>query len=97
MGVNYKVENVRVGKMTNWDKLILEVKTDGTISVEEAFNQSVKILVDQFKALITLEEKEKEGKKEEKKEAKKDDKEKKEERKMLVLKQLLRKVNNKFK
>ena len=58
MGVNYKVENVRVGKMTNWDKLILEVKTDGTISVEEAFNQSVKILVDQFKALITLEEKE---------------------------------------
>ncbi len=82
MGVNYKVENVRVGKMTNWDKLILEVKTDGTISVEEAFNQSVKILVDQFKALITLEEKEeKKEKKEEKKEVKKDDKEKKEEKK----------------
>jgi DNA-directed RNA polymerase subunit alpha len=50
-GVNYKVENVRVGKMTNWDKLVLEVKTDGTISIEDAFNKSVKILVDQFNAL----------------------------------------------
>jgi len=51
-GVNYKVENVRVGKMTNWDKLVLEVKTDGTISIEEAFNESVNILVNQFNALL---------------------------------------------
>lgn len=58
-GVNYKVENVRVGKMTNWDKLVLEVKTDGTISIEEAFNKSVKILVDQFNALLGIENKNK--------------------------------------
>ena len=50
--VSIEVENTRVGKMTNWDKLILTVKTDGTISSEEAFNESVKILVAQYNALL---------------------------------------------
>ncbi len=50
--VSLDVDNARVGKMTNWDKLILDIKTDGTISPEEAFNKSVEILVDQFSALI---------------------------------------------
>ncbi len=50
--VSINVESARVGKMTNWDKLILNVKTDGTISPEEAFNEAVKILVDQFSALL---------------------------------------------
>lgn len=50
--VSIKVDSVRVGKMTNWDKLILDVKTDGTISPEEAFNEATKILVEQFKALL---------------------------------------------
>ena len=50
--VSIKVENARVGKMTNWDKLVLNVKTDGTISPEDAFNEAVKILVDQFSALL---------------------------------------------
>ncbi|MDD3711520.1 MAG: DNA-directed RNA polymerase subunit alpha [Patescibacteria group bacterium] len=58
LGVSYKVENVRVGKMTNWDKLVLDIKTDGTISVREAFEESVKILIDQFNSLIGLEKKE---------------------------------------
>jgi DNA-directed RNA polymerase subunit alpha len=49
--VGIKVENVRVGKMTNWDKLILDIKTDGTIDPEEAFDRSVKILIDQFNAI----------------------------------------------
>ncbi|MFA5420490.1 MAG: DNA-directed RNA polymerase subunit alpha [Patescibacteria group bacterium] len=49
--VSTKVENIRVGKMTNWDKLILEVETDGTISVQKAFEDSVEILMNQFKAL----------------------------------------------
>ncbi len=53
--VSLKVENVRVGKMTNWDKLILDITTDGTISVEEAFNHSVEILVNQFKSLLPKE------------------------------------------
>jgi DNA-directed RNA polymerase subunit alpha len=50
--VSVNVENVRVGKMTNWDKLILSITTDGTISVEEAFRKSTEILIEQFGALI---------------------------------------------
>jgi DNA-directed RNA polymerase subunit alpha len=56
IGVSYKVENVRVGKMTNWDKLILDIKTDGSISVKEAFENSVKILIEQFNSLIGITE-----------------------------------------
>ena len=50
--VSINVDNARVGKMTNWDKLLLNVKTDGTVSPEEAFNEAIKILVDQFSALM---------------------------------------------
>ena len=50
--VSIQVDNARVGKMTNWDKLVLNVKTDGTITPEEAFNEAVKILVEQYKALL---------------------------------------------
>lgn len=55
MSVGIKVENVRVGKITNWDKLVLDVVTDGTISPQEAFEQTVQILIDQFNALVDLE------------------------------------------
>ena len=41
-------ESVRVGDMTNWDRLILNVETDGTISPEEALEKSGEILVEQF-------------------------------------------------
>ena len=67
-GVDYNVENVRVGKMTNWDKLILDIKTDGTISIKDAFEQAVKILIDQFNSLINLDSKELEIEKKEKNE-----------------------------
>lgn len=66
--VSSSVENTRIGKMTNWDKLVLDVKTDGTITPEEAFNKAVKILVDQFSTLLPramVEEKEEEEVKEE--------------------------------
>lgn len=46
--VRYNVENTRVGQMTNLDKLILEIETDGTISPEEAMSKASEILVDQF-------------------------------------------------
>jgi DNA-directed RNA polymerase subunit alpha len=49
--VGIKVENVRVGQMTNYDKLILDLSTDGTITAEEAFYQAVKILMNHFKFL----------------------------------------------
>jgi DNA-directed RNA polymerase subunit alpha len=51
LSVSIDVVNTRVGKMTNWDKLILDIKTDGTIDPQDAFKESVKILVDQFSAL----------------------------------------------
>lgn len=52
LAVGINVENVRVGKMTNWDKLILDITTDGTITPEEAFTSATKILIEQFSALI---------------------------------------------
>lgn len=46
--VNYKVEATRVGRMTNLDKLILEVWTDGTIDPLSAIRDSAKTLVSYF-------------------------------------------------
>ena len=46
--VNYTVENTRVGQMTNFDKLTIEIETDGTLSPEEALSRAAEILVSQF-------------------------------------------------
>jgi DNA-directed RNA polymerase subunit alpha len=46
--VNYTVENTRVGQMTNYDKLTIEIETDGTITPEEALSRAAEILVAQF-------------------------------------------------
>lgn len=76
LSVGTKVDSVRVGKMTNWDKLILDILTDGTITPEEAFKQSVEILIKQFSALnpdVILTEETKEETKEEVKEEKKEE------------------------
>jgi DNA-directed RNA polymerase subunit alpha len=51
MSVGINVENTRVGKMTDWDKLSLNVITNGVITPEEAFADSVQILMDQFQTL----------------------------------------------
>ena len=82
--VGIKIDNVRVGKMTNWEKVTLNIKTDGTISPEDAFNDSVKILIDQFSVLISDDKKDnkkdskkKEIKKEEEKESEEKTKEEK--------------------
>jgi DNA-directed RNA polymerase subunit alpha len=52
VSVGIHIENVRVGKMTNWEKIILDVVTDGTITPHDAFEKSVQILIGQFNALI---------------------------------------------
>lgn len=49
--VGYTVENVRVGQRTDYNKIVFEVETDGSITPEEAFNKSVEILIDQFSTL----------------------------------------------
>ncbi len=46
--VGYKVENVRVGQMTNYERLVLEVETDGTIEPMEAIMKSSEILLGHF-------------------------------------------------
>jgi DNA-directed RNA polymerase subunit alpha len=46
--VNYWVENTRVGQMTNYDKLTIEIETDGTLAPEEALSRASEILVGQF-------------------------------------------------
>ena len=49
--VGYKVENARVGDVTNYDKLVMDIETDGTITPKEAVDQSVKVLLDYFSLL----------------------------------------------
>lgn len=49
--VRYKVENTRVGQMTNLDKLIITVDTDGSITPRDAFEEASAILVNQYAAL----------------------------------------------
>lgn len=52
--VNFIVENTRVGQITDYDKLTLEVWTNGTIKPEEAISLSAKILIEHFKLFMTL-------------------------------------------
>ena len=49
--VAYKVEATRVGRRTDFDKLILQVWTDGTVGPQEAVNQAAQILVAHFKQI----------------------------------------------
>ena len=58
--VSYKVEDTRVGQITDYDKLIMNVETDGTISPEMAIALSARILQDQLQLFITFEEVEEE-------------------------------------
>lgn len=49
--VRYKVENTRVGQMTDLDRLLLTVDTDGSITPSDAFEEAAAILVNQYTAL----------------------------------------------
>ena len=54
--VNYFVENTRVGDATDYDKLTLEVWTNGTISARDAVSLGARILVDHFTLFTDLSE-----------------------------------------
>ena len=56
--VNFTVENTRVGQRIDYDKLVLEVWTNGTISAKEAVSLAAKILNDHLKLFIDLSENE---------------------------------------
>ena len=52
--VNYGVENTRVGQITDYDKLTLEVWTDGTISAQEAVSLAARIKTEHLNLFVTL-------------------------------------------
>lgn len=54
--VNYQVEDTRLGQVTDFDKLTLEVWTDGTISAKEAISQAANLLNEHLKLFIDLSE-----------------------------------------
>ncbi len=54
--VSYHVEDARVGRKTNFDRLIMTIETDGSISPEEALQQAVAILTEQLAYILKKEE-----------------------------------------
>jgi DNA-directed RNA polymerase subunit alpha len=56
VAVGLNVENTRVGKMTNYDKLTLTVSTNGTVAPKDALKFASAILVDQFHLLATFDQ-----------------------------------------
>jgi len=54
--VNWDVGSARVGQSTNFDKLVMEIWTDGTISPEEALSTSAKIIIDHMRHLAGISE-----------------------------------------
>jgi len=50
--IGFKVEYTRVGQITNYDKLTLNLETDGTITPAAAINYAAKILIDHFSLLF---------------------------------------------
>ena len=52
--VNFRVEDTRLGQVTDYDKLILEVWTDGTVSAKEAVSQAANLLIEHLKSFSNL-------------------------------------------
>ncbi len=54
--VSYKVENTRVGQVTDYDKLSMTIETDGSVTPEDAVALAARILQDQLQLFINFEE-----------------------------------------
>lgn len=67
--VSFKVENMRVGDRTDYDRLKIEMETDGTVSPEGAINEASKIMIKNLEAIKTEEVEKKEEKKKGKEDA----------------------------
>jgi DNA-directed RNA polymerase subunit alpha len=52
--INYWVDPMRVGQVTNYDKMTIEIETDGTVTPEEALSSAAEILVNQFRPFVTI-------------------------------------------
>lgn len=71
--VNYEVENMRVGDRTDFNRLRIHIETDGTLTPQEALENSISIMISQLKSIIGF--KEEEVEEEVKEEAKKEESE----------------------
>jgi len=56
--VSYEVENMRVGDRTDFNRLRINIETDGTITPREAIEKSIEIMINQLKAIIGFKEEE---------------------------------------
>lgn len=56
--VNYEVENMRVGDRTDFNRLRINIETDGTLTAKEALERSVTIMINQLKAVVGFKEEE---------------------------------------
>lgn len=54
--VSYQVENSRVGQVTNYDKLVLDVETNGVVTPEDAIALAARIMQDQLNSFVNFEE-----------------------------------------
>ena len=54
--VSYNIENTRVGQRTDYDRLIIELTTDGTITPEDALSYAAKLLKDNLQLFIHMDE-----------------------------------------
>lgn len=54
--VNYAVEDTRLGQITDYDKLTLEVWTDGTVSAKEAVSKAANLLIEHLRIFLELSE-----------------------------------------
>ncbi len=52
--VNFTVSNMRVGKRTDYEKVVLDIVTDGSITPDVAYQKAVKILLEQFQAVAVI-------------------------------------------
>lgn len=51
--VNYKVEETRVGRLTNYDKLVLEITTDGSLDPGKALTEAATLLISYFEQIVS--------------------------------------------
>jgi DNA-directed RNA polymerase subunit alpha len=54
--VSYTVEHTRVGQRTDYDKLIMEITTNGALTPKEALNQAAQIMIDHMSLFVSVEE-----------------------------------------
>jgi DNA-directed RNA polymerase subunit alpha len=53
--VNFSVENIRVGERTDYNKVLLDIETDGSISPEQALKKASQILIEHFSTINLIE------------------------------------------